>query len=92
MFMLDGMRFDTSPHARTNLTSGRSPPRHSHRRGIALLAAAAITSAAACGDSEPAADAGNVTTAGEFDATSTTPVRGRGDVDHRHCYCGRVPS
>ena len=69
--MLDGMRSDTSPLARTNQSSAA---RHSRRRAIALLAVAAITSVAACGDSEPAADAGSITTAGELDATSTTPA------------------
>lgn len=69
--MLDGMRSDTSPLARTNQSSAA---RHSRRRAIAVLAVAAITSVAACGDSEPAADAGSITTAGELDATSTTPA------------------
>ena len=70
MFMLNGMRFYTPTLATT------SPPAaapRSRQRPIALLALAAITSVAACGDSEPAADAGSTTAAPVTTLTSTTP-------------------
>ena len=60
-FMLDGMRFDSPT---TSQLAAQPLASHRRQRVIRLLAVAAITSTAGCGDSESAADA---------DRTVTTP-------------------